>query len=188
MSVLRRRHLLAAASGVVLGGPARAQAPGASPAVPVELAQALPGAALQGQMRFRVWGFEVYDARLWTLPGFLAASFDAQPLALELRYLRDFEGSAIAERSVKEMRRAGSFTPEQEQRWLAEMKRLFPDVKKGERLLGVHRPGQGAAFWFNGQLRGELRDAEFSRLFFGIWLSPRTSEPALREALLGGRP
>ena len=30
-----------------------------------------------------------------------------------------------------------------------------------------------------------MRDAEFARLFFGIWLSPRTSEPALREALLG---
>ena len=30
-----------------------------------------------------------------------------------------------------------------------------------------------------------MRDAEFTRLFFGIWLSPRTSEPRLREALLG---
>jgi hypothetical protein len=34
-------------------------------------------------------------------------------------------------------------------------------------------------------LRGDIRDAEFARLFFGIWLSPRSSEPAMRQALLG---
>ena len=31
---------------------------------------------------------------------------------------------------------------------------------------------------------GEVADAEFSRLFFGIWLSPQTSEPGLRQALI----
>ena len=62
---------------------------------------------------------------------------------------------------------------------------MFPNVKKGDRLLGVQQPGQGAAFWFNGQLRGDIRDAEFARLFFGIWLSPRSSELAMRQALLG---
>lgn len=152
---------------------------------PAELGQALPGAGLTGQMRFRVWGFEVYDASLWTLPGFSAAGFDAHPLALELRYLREFDAADIADRSLKEMRRIAAFTAEQEKRWQAEMRRVFPNVKKGDRLLGVQRPGQGAVFWLNGQWRGEIRDVEFTRLFFGIWLSPRTSEPALRQALLG---
>ena len=35
-----------------------------------------------------------------------------------------------------------------------------------------------------GRTVGEVADAEFARLFFGIWLSPRTSEPQLRQALL----
>ena len=65
------------------------------------------------------------------------------------------------------------------------MTRLFPDVRAGDRITGVHRPGTGARFFVNGRLQGELPDADFARLFFGIWLSPRTSEPALREALLG---
>jgi len=30
----------------------------------------------------------------------------------------------------------------------------------------------------------EVRDAELAPLFFGIWLSPATSEPALRQSLL----
>ena len=34
---------------------------------------------------------------------------------------------------------------------------------------------------------GEVADPEFARLFFGIWLSPNTSEPSLRQALLASR-
>ena len=33
-------------------------------------------------------------------------------------------------------------------------------------------------------LTGDIRDVEFARLFFGIWLLPDTSEPRLRQALL----
>ena len=33
-------------------------------------------------------------------------------------------------------------------------------------------------------LAADGADAEFDRLFFGIWLSDATSEPALRQALL----
>ena len=49
-------------------------------------------------------------------------------------------------------------------------------------------PGVGTRFFFNGSLRGEVADADFTRLFFGIWLSPKTSEPRLREQLLAGAP
>jgi hypothetical protein len=166
--------------------PAQAQRTAAQ--VPAELAQTDSSFVPRGQVRFRVWGFEVYDASLWSSPGFSPDAFDAQPLALELRYLRDFSAQDIAQRSLKEMQRQSALKPEQDKRWLAEMLRVFPDIRKGDRLLGLHRPGQGAVFWFNGQLRGEIRDADFARLFFGIWLSPRTSEPALRSALLGSAP
>ena len=162
-------------------------APSAAPAPP-ELAQLAGELGLRGQMRFRVWGFEVYDASLWTTPSFAPAQAEGQLLALELRYLRDFAAKDIAERSLKEMRRSAAVTAEQESRWLAEMLRVFPDVRKGDRLLGLQRPGEAAVFWLNGRLRGEIRDAEFARRFFGIWLSPQTSEPALRRALLGAVP
>jgi Chalcone isomerase-like len=170
--------------------PAWAQPAGVSmTVVPNELVQAAAGDwVLRGQSRFRVWGFEVYDASLWTTPGFNPAQAEGQRLALELRYLRDFAAKDIAERSIKEMRRHASLAVDQESRWLAEMLRVFPDVRKGDRLLGLQRPGEAAVFWFNGRPRGEIRDGEFARRFFGIWLSPQTSEPALRRALLGSAP
>ncbi len=157
-------------------------------ALPAEVQEALPQARPLGQSRLKVWGFQIYDARLWAAPGFDAARHTSQPVALELSYLRDFEAKAIAERSVQEMRRSAPISAEQESRWLAEMQRVFPNIKTGDRLLGIHQPGSGAQFWLNGKPRGDIRDAEFARLFFGIWLSPKTSEPAMREALLGARP
>ncbi len=153
---------------------------------PPEIAAELPGARLQGRGRLRFLGLHIYDIRLWTLAP-LAAGDDASrmPLALELEYARTLQGALIAERSLTEMRRVGSFSDSQAEHWQAAMTRLFPDVNRGDRLSGVQRPGQSARFHFNGTPRGELDDAEFTRLFFGIWLSPRTSEPALRLALLG---
>ena len=186
LRLLRRALCLLAMAASAWAQPA-GTALGAAPAPP-ELAQIAGELGLRGQMRFRVWGFEVYDARLWTAPGFAPAQAEGQLLALELRYLRDFAAKDIAERSLKEMRRGAAVAAEQESRWLAEMLRVFPDVRKGDRLLGLQRPGEAAVFWLNGQPRGEIRDAEFARRFFGIWLSPQTSEPALRRALLGAAP
>lgn len=139
-----------------------------------------------GSARLTFWGLQVYDARLWVAQGFRQSEFDRHPLALELAYLRAFTGAEIARRSIEEMRRAGSFDAAQGQRWQSALALLLPDVKPGDRLLGVHRPGRGVEFTHNGKLLGEIADAQFARLFFAIWLGPTTSEPALRQALLAG--
>ena len=131
------------------------------------------------------WGFDVYQASLWVEPGFDAAALARQRYALELHYRRDFKGRDIAERSITEMRRVGAFGEAQAQAWLQAMQAAFPDVTPGDRLTGVHLPGRGAQFYFNGKPWGEITDPEFAHLFFGIWLSDKTSAPKLRLSLLG---
>jgi hypothetical protein len=176
-----RRALLVAAAAATLAPLARAQQAAGTP--PPEVSAELREARLQGNGRLRFLGLHIYDARLWSpLP---VADYAAMPLALELEYGRALDGPKIAERSLDEMRRVGSFDEATGRRWLEAMTRLFPDVKAGDRLTGVHRPGEAARFFLNGALRGEVREPEFARLFFGIWLSPRTSEPGLRKQLLG---
>lgn len=139
-----------------------------------------------GEQLFKVWGFEVYLARLWVSPDFRATDFAARPLALELAYRRAFSGRDIAQRSLAEMRRQESIDGAQAARWESQLGALLPDVRPGDSLSGLHRPGEGIEFLRgDGRSLGTLRDPRFSRLFFGIWLSPRTSEPALRRALLG---
>ena len=73
------------------------------------------------------------------------------------------------------------------ERWLRTMTQIFPDVKAGDRITGIQRPEGLSRFFHNSSLRGEVRDAEFTRRFFGIWLGETTSEPSLRDSLLGQR-
>ena len=145
----------------------------------------LPGSRLRGEGKLRFLGLGIYQARLWTSPSFRADQALDHPVVLELTYLRDFEGDSIAQRSLDEIRRAGSLSEAQAQRWLAAMRRVFPDVRSGERVTGLHQPGQGVSFWIDGRPLGEITDPEFGRRFFGIWLSPSTSQPGLRLSLLG---
>jgi Chalcone isomerase-like len=182
-SGLSRRAVLAA----VVVSPAAVWATTAS-APPAEVSAVLPGALLQGQGRLRYFGLHIYDAALWSAAPVPPGNPLGTALALEMRYARKLAGSAIADRSIDEMRRVGDFSPADGQRWLDAMKQAFPDVQAGDRITGVHQPGVGAAFFVNGKPTAEVRDTSFAKLFFGVWLSPRTSQPALRAALLGTAP
>ena len=176
--------LLAGAEAVFFSNFAMAQGAEGVASVSPGASAPLAGARLVGQGTMRFLGFEVYRARLWAQPGFDADQYSAHPLALELTYQRNFTAEAIAKRSIEEMRRVGSFTPQQATRWQQALQAALPDVKPGDRLLGLYQPGAGAVFKMGGRVVGEVPDAEFSRLFFGIWLSPQTSEPGLRQELI----
>jgi hypothetical protein len=149
---------------------------------------ALPGSAATPAVRMTVWGFEVYDAKLWARAGFSSAQYVRHPFALELSYLRGLKGEAIAQRSLDEMKRQGPISDSQVQTWLKAMQTLFPDVQKGDRIVGVNKPEQGAEFWVNDRLVGQVPDPQFAKLFFGIWLSPQTSAPEIRQALISRWP
>ena len=179
MMALQRRHVIALALLCAAGARAQGLAP------PAEVATEIPDAKLQGSGALRFLGLRVYDARLWTLAPVPGADWAAAALALELEYARSLDGVRIAERSLSEMPRQGDIAADVAERWLDAMKQLFPDVKAGDRITGVNVPGLGARFFISGRLKGEVRDLGFARFFFGIWLSPKTSEPALRDALLG---
>jgi Chalcone isomerase-like len=150
-----------------------------------ELATGLPGARLQGAGRLAFLGLAVYDIRLWVGEGFSAETFAQRPLAIEIEYARSLSGLRMAERSLDEMHRIAPLSAAQREAWFIAMKQAFPDVVKGDRLTGLYRPGADARFFLNGTLRAEVPDADFARTFFAIWLSPKTSEPRLRLALLG---
>jgi len=187
MAGLRRRNgvaLLVAAALLVAVPAVRAKS---ELVAPPELAEELPGAHLRGAGAMRFLGMRVYDARLWATAA-ITGDGASQPLALELVYARNIKGDLIVSSSLREMQRVGSFSEAQSARWSQAMTPLFPNIKVGDRITGVQRPGQSARFYLNGVLRGEVADAEFTRLFFGIWLSPRTSDPHLRQQLLSGTP
>ncbi len=179
---LSRRALMSGLAGIA----AAAAAPVWANRVALpELATGLPGARLQGSGRLSFLGLAVYDIRLWVSEGFSAEAFAQRPLAIEIEYARSLSGLRMAERSLDEMQRIAPLSPEQRAAWFIGMKQAFPDVAKGDRVTGLFRPGEDTRFFLNGTLRAEVPDADFARAFFAIWLSPKTSEPKLRLALLG---
>jgi hypothetical protein len=139
----------------------------------------------RGEGTLRWFGLKIYDARLLTSPQFDRQKIFDQPFVLELTYARTLYGNAIADRSLEEIKKQNIGTADQHDRWLAAMRKTFPDVKANDQLRGEHRPGVGARFYLNGQPIQAIDDPEFSRAFFSIWLSANTSEPGLRSALLG---
>ncbi len=160
-------------------------------------AQALPEAVRAGEPGWRQWGsgemtwfgISLYRATLWVagadadsgnLPGNLPSN---APIALQLDYRRDIPRERLVQSSLDEMRRLGA-DEAQLARWATDLRRVFPDVKVGDSIVGVHHPGRGASFYHRGQASGEIADAEFARRFFAIWLDPETRSPSVRAALL----
>lgn len=143
---------------------------------------------LIGQHRFTYWGFEVYDASLWSSSAFAPDNWAMQTLVLELRYLRDFKGSDIAQRSMEEMQGQRTLSAAQQQNWSGVLQSLIPNVRNGERITGVYIPDKGMQLLHQDRLLGEVPDAELAKRFFGIWLAPETSQRQLRQQLLAGAP
>lgn len=180
--LIAKAHRLALGFGVFLLANGLASLPAAAQGT---AAAATVGPSRCSEALLRVWGFEVYTARLCAGPDFRADAFARTPFTLELRYLRAFKAADIARRSIEEMRRGGPLNAAQAQAWREQLERALPDVQPGDRLTGIHEPGRGVRFLYNGQpWRSPVGDAAFAERFFGIWLAPHTSEPALREALL----
>jgi len=133
----------------------------------------------KGELSFMFW--TGYEAEL------LAAEpvFDpAKPFALKLTYKMDFTGKEIAERSVEEIRGQKSASEIQLEKWGAEMLKIFPDVKEGDSITGISNAEKQTVFLYNGREIGMVADPEFTKAFFDIWLSEKTSEPSLRKKLL----
>jgi len=177
---VRRVVRALAALALAAGASVFAQLP--PPPLPPGVLAELPALQRLGEARMRFLGLHVYDISLWPAGG--AFAFD-RPFALELRYAMNFKGRDISARSIQEMKGLGYADPAKLARWQAEMDRLFPDIKPGDRLVGLHLPGKEARFFAGERPLGAVADPEFARAFFGIWLDEKTSEPKLRLRLLG---
>lgn len=136
---------------------------------------------VQGSGEMRWFGFAIYDARLWRSGEQWQSG---APYALELTYRRSISASMLVNASIDEMARLGEKNEQRLRQWRTELERVFPAVREGDTILGLHEPGRGARFFFNGKPSGMVNDAELAAAFFAIWLDPRTQAPELRARLL----
>ena len=155
-----------------------------NPALALTVQDYLPNAQKVGEGRLTYMFWDVYDAKLYAPDGEWSQE---KPFALTLHYLRSLDGDAIADRSIEEMRKQGYNDEVKLAAWHSQMRDIFPDVKNGTELTGLYAPNKATRFYKDGQLIGTVQDADFGRWFFNIWLSKKTTEPALRRQLLGSK-
>jgi len=134
----------------------------------------------QARLDFMIW--PIYDSRLYSVDGNYQEG--QLPLRLDIQYLRDVDAEDLVKHTQSEWQRQG-LSHVGEQQWLAALSRLLPSVRRNDVLTLVVDEQGGSAFSVNGEPLGRIEDPHFGQHFLAIWLSPDTSRPELRQALLG---
>jgi len=141
----------------------------------------IPNAQQVSSARYSVFMFDVYDASFYTATGNAEIGV---PFALKLSYLRSFKGEDIAARSAEEMRDHQGIDEVTLAGWHEQMRKIFPDVEKGDSITGIYPDGSACIFYKNSSLIGQVTGARFCKAFFDIWFGTNTSAPKLRKQLL----
>ncbi|EED36415.1 conserved hypothetical protein [Luminiphilus syltensis NOR5-1B] len=149
---------------------------------PNDVSDPAAGLTQVGEARLSVFLFDVYDSRLFTADGTYERG--TRPLVLDIEYLRKVSGADLLQRTQKEWASQNLSHPKQLD-WIESLRTFFPDVTDGDRLTLRVNEDQVSVFYLNEQPIGSIDDPLFAEHFTAIWLSPDTSRPEIRAALLG---
>ncbi|SEA89237.1 chalcone isomerase family protein [Alkalimonas amylolytica] len=150
-------------------------------------AAAMPDLQLVGEGTFRYMFWQLYDARLKTSDGSFEGYEKNAPVLLELTYKRSISRDQFIDATVDQWQHLGQSSQAQQQDWASQLKTIWQDVGRGDRLSALLQHDMTVDFYLNGEPIGRIDDADFGPLFFDIWLHPDTSAPGLRRQLLAAR-
>jgi Chalcone isomerase-like len=132
--------------------------------------------------------FHVYDATLW-VDDAQKKQFNWQDanahFALNLTYHVDIDAEDFLERTLEELDRQPDVTAAMKAEFKKQLTPLYPDVLDGDSITAVRDSKEGLILCHQGKVRGAITDAAMVRAFFAIWLGEHSSEPELRDTLLG---
>lgn len=69
---------------------------------------------------------------------------------------------------------------------IAKLNSWMTDMKTGQRLTFIRRPGTGIEVGVNGTVKGTIEGDDFARALLSIWLGETPPNPELKVGLLGG--
>lgn len=136
-----------------------------------------------GETRLSVLFWDVYDATLYSPSGEYEKS---EQQALNLNYLRDIDADDLIETTEEEWQKLKLDSSEHEG-WLAKLKDIWPNIKKGDCLLLVESDNGYAEFYQGEELLGTVESQEFTDQFLAIWLSPESRFEDERNELVGAK-
>ncbi len=134
----------------------------------------------KGTLKIFVW--DVYDLTLLSE----SESFSSQnKFVLEFDYKRKLKKDEVIKASIKEMRRQTGVTSANIAEWQKYLEQGIETVEQGAKAAIEWLPEGKIVFYYEAKVPIMINDEQFARSFINIWLGKETSDPGLREALLG---
>jgi hypothetical protein len=135
-----------------------------------------------GSVAYKKAFFHLYDISLCSDTG----AFDwNSPFAITLDYKRNFSSELIVKATMVEMSRLSGRDKEEFEPLRPTVDKCFPDVKKGDQIIGVSLGADAAKFYYNGKLSCEVDWVGFNEDFFGMWLADESRAPRKSKVLRG---
>lgn len=129
------------------------------------------------------WLFlDIYDASLFSFDGrYISGQY---PQALTINYLKNIKRKKLIN-ATKEQWNLQNIENKHVKYWLQSLDKIWPDIKKGDSLTFYVAENKKGYFYLNESFLGGINSEAFSEAFLAIWLSEKTSQPQLRQKLLG---
>ena len=135
-----------------------------------------------GKAKLEVFIFDVYYSTLYSANG--KYSEDNYPMALDIEYLRNIKAKDLVDTTQEEWQKLG-FEESRIANWIPLIERVWPDIKKGDKLLFRVENDGASEFYFNSESLKKIDDISFGKAFLAIWLSEKSSYPKVRKKLIG---
>ncbi len=138
---------------------------------------------LLGSAKFSVLFWDIYQSILLTTDGQPPFSHTCQHALFEIHYLRDISKAELLENTLSQWRHL-ALDEDDYIEFLPLLAGIWPDIKAGDQLSMLSQ-ANSTTFYLNRHRIGVIDSATFAQLFLAIWLDENTSEPKLRQQLLG---
>ena len=148
---------------------------------PPELAGIIAAERPVGEAKLKKLFLHVYDAAFWSD----SRGWSKPPYALNITYAMHFTPDELADRTLDEMKHVSGMPQDSLVKYAELLRHLYLEVNDGDRITALQKNTSTTVFFHNGKKLGEVHDAGFAQPFFGIWLSPRSSEPEMQQTLTG---
>ena len=135
-----------------------------------------------GEGTLKVFFMEIYDLRLIAdSPNFSWQN----KFKLDFIYTRDLKKESVIKSSIKELRRQSSVTESDIESWQRYLEQSIKSVQEGSHATVLWSPDGHITFYYENSDPTIIEDEGFARAFLNIWLGEETSQPRLRNELLG---
>ncbi|TWX69964.1 chalcone isomerase family protein [Colwellia sp. C1TZA3] len=138
---------------------------------------------LLGKAKFSVLFWDIYESSLLTTDGQQPFSNVCQHALFEIHYLRDISKKELIDNTVSQWQHL-ALNENEYRAFLPLLENIWSDINAGDRLSMLSQRGT-SVFYLNRQKIGEIESLTFAKIFLSIWLDENTSEPKLRQQLLG---